>query len=53
MDRLSKKSVDDRELKIALEEWLKVIPEFHLANEDEIVVRASGVFGIDRLELAW
>lgn len=42
-----------RELKIALEEWLKVIPEFHLANEDEIVVRASGVFGIDRLELAW
>lgn len=42
-----------RELCIALETWLTAIPEFRVVNEEEIIVRCGGVFGLDNLQIAW
>lgn len=42
-----------RELGIALETWLSSVPEFRVVNEDEIVVRGGGVFGLENMRIAW
>jgi len=42
------------EMRVALEEWLKVIPRFHLAHpSDPVRGHGSAVIGFNRLELAW
>ena len=41
------------EIKIALQEWLRRIPEFTLKPGAEIVYRPSGVIGPDSVPLVW
>jgi len=42
------------EMRVALEEWLKVMPRFRLAHPSEPVRgHGSAVIGFNRLELAW
>ena len=41
------------ELAIALEEWHRRIPDYHIVDPDRIVTKGGGVVGIQRLELAW
>lgn len=41
-----------RELRIAIELWLKKIPTFQLSS-NPVAVRVSGVFGVDGLVLTW
>jgi cytochrome P450 len=42
-----------RELRIALEEWLRRIPPFRIAENDQAVTHSIGVFGVNRLPLSW
>ncbi|NKI16418.1 cytochrome P450 [Spongiibacter sp. KMU-166] len=42
-----------RELAIAIETWLARVPPFSLKDEDKIIMRAAGVFGLDGLHLRW
>ncbi|WP_416877507.1 cytochrome P450 [Litorimonas sp.] len=42
-----------RELCIALETWLSMVPKFRVENEDKIIVRCGGVFGLENLTIAW
>jgi cytochrome P450 len=42
-----------RELKIALEEWLKRIPDFGIKPDAEMPAHAGGVWGIENLPLYW
>jgi cytochrome P450 len=45
-----------RELKVALEEWHRLIPEYQLASgvtRDDLHEHFGGVAGFDRLPLAW
>lgn len=42
-----------RELAISMQEWLRLAPPFRLLDEDGIVMRASGVFGLDGVKLQW
>ena len=42
-----------RELRIALEEWHRVIPEYRLTEGVEVTEHGGGLYGIDRLELSW
>lgn len=42
-----------RELCIALETWLSAVPEFQVVNEENIIVRCGGVFGLENLHIAW
>jgi cytochrome P450 len=43
-----------RELKIALEEWLRLVPIFRIAGGDGAVKTHGGmVFGVNRLQLCW
>ncbi|MEV2223836.1 cytochrome P450 [Nocardia vinacea] len=43
-----------RELRIAVEEWLRVIPDFHIAGEEELTERGGGaMMTLTRLPLAW
>jgi len=42
-----------RELSIALETWLSSVPDFRVENEEDIVVRCGGVFGLENLKIAW
>lgn len=42
-----------RELKIAFEEWFSRVPPFRLKPGSEPTMHAGGVFGVDKLELAW
>jgi len=42
-----------RELRIALETWLQLVPQFHVSSHKSPTVRISGVFGIDDLHLQW
>lgn len=42
-----------REFKIALEEWTARAPEFRIAEGQAAVAHGTGVWGIDRLPLAW
>jgi hypothetical protein len=41
-------------MKIALEEWLRVIPDFHIATERELSERGgSSTMTLTSLPLAW
>ena len=42
-----------RELRIALEEWHRVIPDYRLTEGVEVTEHGGGLYGIDRLELSW
>jgi cytochrome P450 len=42
-----------RELRIAIELWLKALPPFRLAPSHAVRVRAAGVFGVEDLHLEW
>jgi cytochrome P450 len=43
-----------REMKIAVEEWLRVIPDFHIASEGELSERGgSSMMTLTSLPLAW
>ena len=42
-----------RELAIAIEMWLTRVPPFSIKDEDKIVMRAAGVYGLDELNLQW
>jgi cytochrome P450 len=46
-----------RELRIAFEEWHKLVPDYHLAPgfdpADIVEHSGGGVFGLDRLQLVW
>jgi cytochrome P450 len=41
------------ELAIALAEWHRRIPDYHVVDPDRIVTKGGSVVGIKRLELAW
>ena len=41
------------EVKIALQEWLRRIPEFKLKPETKIDYRPGGVIGPERVPLEW
>ena len=42
-----------RELRVALEEWHRAIPEYRLTEGVEVTEHGGGLYGIDRLELSW
>jgi cytochrome P450 len=42
-----------RELRVALEEWHRLIPDYHLTEGVEVTEHGGGLYGIDRLELSW
>ena len=43
-----------REMQIAVEEWLRVIPDFRLATDDELIERGGGaMMTLLELPLAW
>jgi cytochrome P450 len=43
-----------REMQVAVEEWLRLIPDFHIATGDELLERGGGaMMTLDRLPLAW
>jgi cytochrome P450 len=42
-----------QELRVALEEWHRVIPEYRLTEGVEVTEHGGGLYGIDRLELSW
>jgi cytochrome P450 len=42
-----------RELRIAIELWLKAVPPFRMAPGHPVRVRAAGVFGVEDLHLEW
>jgi|KBSSwiStaDraftv2_1062776.scaffolds.fasta_scaffold431316_1 cytochrome P450 len=42
-----------RELRIALEEWLKRVPPFRIKPGERAVTHGIGVFGVERLPLVW
>ena len=42
-----------RELRIALEEWHRLIPDYHLTDGVAVTEHGGGLYGIDRLELSW
>ncbi len=42
-----------RELRVALEEWHRVIPTYWLTPGVDVTEHGGGLYGIDRLELSW
>jgi cytochrome P450 len=42
-----------RELVIAMEEWLKRVPEFRVAGGVDVPVKPGGVWGVETLPLVW
>jgi cytochrome P450 len=43
-----------RELQIAVQEWLRVIPDFHIATGEELIERGGGsMMTLTRLPLVW
>ena len=42
-----------RELRVALEEWHRTIPEYRLTEGVEVTGHGGGFYGIDQLELSW
>jgi len=42
-----------RELRIAVEEWLKRVPPFRIKPGERAVTHGVGVFGVERLPLVW
>jgi cytochrome P450 len=41
-----------RELRVALEEWHRAIPEYRLTEGVDVTEHGGGLYGIDRLELS-
>jgi cytochrome P450 len=41
------------EMRIAIEELHARIPEYHLADDAEVVIHGGGSFGVDRLPIEW
>ncbi|MFN3232052.1 MAG: hypothetical protein ACE363_07805 [Alphaproteobacteria bacterium] len=41
------------EVSVALQEWLKRIPDFEIANENDVVMAGGGVAAIRKLPLRW
>jgi cytochrome P450 len=43
-----------REMQLAVQEWLRVIPDFHIAGDADLVERGGGsMMTLMRLPLAW
>jgi cytochrome P450 len=43
-----------REMQVAVEEWLRVIPDFELASDEVLLERGGGsMMSLNRLELRW
>jgi cytochrome P450 len=42
-----------RELRVALEEWHRAIPDYRLTEGVEVTEHGGGLYAIDRLELSW
>jgi cytochrome P450 len=42
-----------RELRVALEEWHRLIPDYRLTDGVEVTEHGGGLYGIDHLELSW
>ena len=42
-----------RELRIALEEWHRAIPDYRLTEGNQVTEHGGGLYSIDRLELSW
>jgi cytochrome P450 len=42
-----------RELRVALEEWHRLIPSYRLTPGVDVTEHGGGLYGIDRLELSW
>lgn len=42
-----------RELRVALEEWHRLIPTYRLADGLDVTEHGGGLYGIDHLELSW
>jgi len=42
-----------RELRIAIEEWMKLAPAFKIDPDDRAITSAHGVFSVKRLPLVW
>jgi cytochrome P450 len=42
-----------RELRIAVEEWLKRVPPFRIKPSERAVTHGVGVFGVEKLPLIW
>jgi hypothetical protein len=40
-------------LVVALEEWVKRVPPFHITPGGEVLMHGGVVFGVDRLPLSW
>jgi cytochrome P450 len=42
-----------RELRIAIEQWLRQVPPFRIADGQQAITHSMGVFGVESLPLAW
>jgi cytochrome P450 len=42
-----------RELRIAIEQWVKQVPPFRIADGQHAITHSMGVFGVESLPLAW
>jgi cytochrome P450 len=42
-----------QELTVALQEWHKVIPDYHVADPARVVEHSGGVYSLEALPLAW
>lgn len=42
-----------RELVIAIEEWMRLVPPFKIADDDGVCMHGGVVFGVDTLPLTW
>ncbi|WP_413790961.1 MULTISPECIES: cytochrome P450 [unclassified Pseudomonas] len=42
-----------RELVIAIEEWMRLVPPFEIADDDSVRMHGGVVFGVDALPLKW
>ena len=42
-----------RELRVALEEWHRLIPDYHLTDGVEVTEHGGGLYSIDQLQLSW
>jgi cytochrome P450 len=42
-----------RELRVALEEWHRLIPDYRLTEGLEVTEHGGGLYSIDRLQLSW
>lgn len=42
-----------RELVVGMEEWLKIVPPFHIQDKAKLVFNGGGVFALETLPLVW